>query len=201
MRLGDPQAPGVRGYRVLDACVAAWLVLWVVLGVYVWHEIRNVDKLTGTLVKTTTALRDTSAALRQIEAVPLVGGLVAPYVDRIYATTVDTQKGAEQAHMSLLHLSVVAGLVIAVVPGVLILVLYVPQRLSWRRAVGEVRRALNETPQSVVLEEYLARRALLYIDYTRLLSINADPWAALAAGDCRALADAELVRLGLRRPT
>jgi hypothetical protein len=200
MRLSDPQAPGARGYRLLDASVAAWLVLWVVLGVYVWHEIRNVDKLTSTLVKTTTALRDTSAALRQVETIPLVGGLVAPYVDKIYATTADTQQGAEDAHASLLHLSVVAGLVIALVPGVLILVLYVPQRLSWRRAVGEVRRALRESPQSVVLEEYLARRALLYIDYARLLTISADPWAAVAAGDCRALADAELARLGLRRP-
>jgi hypothetical protein len=200
MRLGDPQVPGARGYRLLDVLVVAWLVLWAALGVYVWHDIRNVDKLTGTLVKTTTALRDTSAALRQFENVPLVGGLVAPYVDKIYATTADAQQGAADAHASLLHLSVVAGLVIAVVPSLLILILYVPQRLSWRRAVAEVRRALEKTSQDAVLEEYLARRALLYLDYARLLTISADPWAAVAASDCRALADAELARLGLRRP-
>jgi|BarGraNGADG00212_2_1021979.scaffolds.fasta_scaffold11420_2 hypothetical protein len=199
MRLADPQAPGARGYRLLDILVAAWLVLWFALGVYVWHEIRNVDKLTGTLVKTTTALRDTSAALRQVESVPLIGGLIAPYVDKIYATTVDTQQGARDAHSSLLHLSVVAGVAIALVPGLLLLILYVPQRLSWRRTVAEVRRALAENPQAAVLDAYLARRAVLYLDYARLRAISADPWADVGAGDCRTLADAELARLGLTR--
>jgi len=199
MRLGDPQAPGARGYRLLDILVTAWLVLWFALGMYVWHEIRNVDKLTGTLVKTTTALRDTSAALRQIENVPLVGGLIAPYVDKIYATTVDTQQGARDAHASLLHLSVVVGVAIAVVPGLLMLVLYVPSRLSWRRTVAEVRRALAESSETAVLDAYLARRALLYLDYARLRVISTDPWADVGAGDCRALADAELARLGLTR--
>jgi hypothetical protein len=80
--------------------------------------------------------------------------------------------------------------VIAVVPSLLILILYVRQRLSWRRAVAEVRRALAKTPPDTVLDEYLARRALLYVDYARLLTISADPWVA----------DAELARLGVRRP-
>jgi hypothetical protein len=36
--------------------------------------------------------------------------------------------------------------------------------------------------------------------YEQLLALGDDPWARLERGDTRALADAELERLGLRRP-
>ena len=36
--------------------------------------------------------------------------------------------------------------------------------------------------------------------YGRLLELGPDPWARLEAGEVRDLADAELERLGLRRP-
>ena len=49
-------------------------------------------------------------------------------------------------------------------------------------------------------EQYLARRAIDALPWDELRALSPDPWRAVAAGDFPALADAELRRLGLRRP-
>ena len=49
-------------------------------------------------------------------------------------------------------------------------------------------------------EQYLARRAVDVLPWDRLRAISPDPWRDIANGEYRALADAELARLGLTRP-
>jgi hypothetical protein len=73
-------------------------------------------------------------------------------------------------------------------------------RLAWIREVRAVRRALAAGPDEPGLEAYLARRAALSLPYDRLSATTVDPWGSLAAGERRRLSDAELHRLGIRRP-
>jgi hypothetical protein len=51
------------------------------------------------------------------------------------------------------------------------------------------------------LDLVLARRALATMPYGRLLDLGPDPWARLEVGGVRDLADDELERLGLSRPS
>jgi len=94
--------------------------------------------------------------------------------------------------------AVAAGLGIAVLPAVLVLVLYLPARLRWRRDVRAIAAALPASAPA--FEEYLARRAVAALSWEELRAVTPDPWGAIGGGDHRALADAELARLGLRRP-
>jgi hypothetical protein len=66
--------------------------------------------------------------------------------------------------------------------------------------VRAVRRALAAAPDERGLDEYLARRAAFAMPYDRLSATSVDPWGDLAAGERRRLSDAELRRLGIRRP-
>ena len=81
-----------------------------------------------------------------------------------------------------------------------ILFLYLPVRVRWRRYVGAIAGALPGAAGDPAFEQYLARRAADTLPWDRLRALSDDPWRAIASGDYRALADAELARLELRRP-
>jgi phosphate starvation-inducible protein PhoH len=96
--------------------------------------------------------------------------------------------------------AVVAGVGIGVLPGALVLVLYLPVRSRWRRDVRAVADALADSAGDPAFERYLARRAVAALAWDEVRGVAPDPWGALDRGDVRALADAELSRLGLSRP-
>lgn len=60
--------------------------------------------------------------------------------------------------------------------------------------------ALAAPGEDPALDRYLARRAVAALGWDELRALTPDPWGAVDRGECRALADAELARLGLRRP-
>jgi hypothetical protein len=73
--------------------------------------------------------------------------------------------------------------------------------LPLRRAGGRERRALKralaESPRDPHLEEFLAHHAVQHLPYDTLRRVSDDPWGDLRRGSFRALANAELTRLGL----
>ena len=82
----------------------------------------------------------------------------------------------------------------------LVVLLYLPMRLSWRRQVQALRRALRGAPDDRTVDGFLAWRAVLNLPYDRLREVSTDPWSDLEAGRYRKLGDAELRRLGIDRP-
>ena len=94
----------------------------------------------------------------------------------------------------------IAGLAAGILPAALALFLYLPVRVRWRRYVKSVAEALPGSAGDPAFEQYLARRATDTLPWDRLRDLSGDPWRAIADGDYRALADAELARLGLSRP-
>jgi hypothetical protein len=94
----------------------------------------------------------------------------------------------------------VSGIGVGLLPAALVLLLYIPVRLAWRRDVRAVRAGLAAAAGDPAFEHYLARRAVDVLPWDSLHAVSGDPWRAIAGGDFRVLADAELARLGLRRP-
>jgi hypothetical protein len=189
-----------RTVRLTDVGVAVWIAAWVVVGAFVWHDIGAQAGLATDVVKVGGAVRQTGEALGVVGGLPLVGGQIGSFADRIRSMGAEVEASGRSSRDATRRSAAVAGLAVAVLPGALVLLLYLPARLRWRRDVAAVVAALPGAAGDPALEQYLARRAVDALPWDALRAVTADPWGDIGRGECRALADAELARLGLRRP-
>jgi len=196
---GETQLLSARSVRWIDIGVAVWIVVWAALGVLIWHDVRAQSQLSGNVIKIGTAVKETGEALGVVGGLPLVGGRIGEFASGIEQVGTEVETSGEDSRAGVVRAGVIAGLCVGVFPAALALFLYVPVRVRWRRDVTAVAQALPGTVGNPAFEHYLARRAIDTLPWNRLCTITADPWAAVAAGDYRALADAELARLGLSR--
>ena len=197
---GDTQLLSAHGVRWIDIGVIVWVVVWVALGVLIWHDIRAQSQLSADFIKIGTAVSDTGQALGVVGGLPLVGGTIGDFAAKIENVGAEVTASGKESGAGIERIAVVAGLGVGILPAAMILFLYLPVRVRWRRYVGAVADALPDSAGDPVFEQYLARRAADTLPWDRLRALSDDPWRAIASGDYRDLADAELARLGLRRP-
>ena len=197
---GDTQLLSARSVRWIDIGVIVWVVVWMGLGVLIWHDIRAQTQLSGDVIKVGTAVKDTGQALSVVGGLPLVGGSIGDFAAKIEKMGVEVAVSGEDSRAGIERIAVIAGLGVGLLPVALVLFLYLPLRIRWRRDVGAVADALRASAGDPAFEQYLARRAADTLPWDRLSAISADPWRAIASEDYRVLADAELARLGLHRP-
>lgn len=135
-----------------------------------------------------------------VSRTPLIGDDLTGVLDRS-ADSASSLAGATDAQIdSVLHVATVIGVLTALVPVLFVTAIRLAQRIRWSRAAGEARR-LAGTPAG---ERVLALRALTSTAPDRLFAVHADPAAAWQGQDptaVRGLADLELARLGVDRPT
>ena len=197
---GDTQLLSARSVRWIDIGVIVWVIVWVALGVLIWHDIRAQTQLSGDVIKVGTAVKDTGQALSAVGGLPLVGGSIGDFAGKIEKLGAEVEASGQDSQAGIERIAVIAGLGVGILPAAMILFLYLPVRVRWRRYVGAVADALPGSGGDPAFEQYLARRAADTLPWDRLRALSDDPWRAIANGDYRALADAELARLGLRRP-
>lgn len=191
-----------RTLRIWDGLVIFWVVFWVVLagwtGLLIWQTADTGD----TISTSGHSLHSVGQSLVDLSELPLVpdrpgevGHEVVSSADQI------TQRGQEiknQLHRLALLLGIsILGVALTPVAG-----FYLPLRLHRHREVVRVRAELDRRPDDEGLDRYLAERArrwMPYDDIVRLVADPADPNADAAA--VRRLADAELARLSVRRPS
>jgi hypothetical protein len=197
---GDTQLLSARAVRWIDVGVIVWVVVWAVLGVLIWHDIGAQTQLSADVIKIGTAVEETGQALGAVGGLPLVGGSIGDFAAKIEKMGVEVAVSGEDSRAGIERIAVIAGLGVGLLPVALVLFLYLPLRIRWRRDVGAVADALRASAGDPAFEQYLARRAADTLPWDRLSAISADPWRAIASEDYRVLADAELARLGLHRP-
>ena len=198
--MGSQLFSGARAVRRLDIIVGVWIAVWVVLGGVVWHDIGAQAQLATDVIKVGTAVKDTGKALGVVGGLPLVGGQIGEFAERIEGMGAEVEGSGISSRDAVRRSAVAAGLGIAVLPAVLVLALYLPARLRWRLDVQAIATALPGSADDPAFQEYLARRAVTALSWDGLRAVTPDPWGAIDRGDHRALADAELARLGLSRP-
>lgn len=187
-----------RTMRIFDVLLIAYVVLWATLGVLIATDIRRQADLSDHVTRIGQTLTEIGRGLDVLAGLPLVGGDIGNVTGRVTEAGKSVMQSGQDSRASLERMGVLVGIAFAAVPFLLVLPAYVPLRLGWRREVRAVAAALAaERPD---LDLALARRALAAMPYGRLLALGPDPWARLADGDVRELADGELERLGLRRP-
>ena len=187
-----------RTMRLLDVLLTVCVITWVVLGVLIAADIRRQAELSDQVTRVGGALTDIGESLDIVGGIPLVGGGVGELADRVLEAGESVAQSGRDSRQSLERMGVLVGIALAGLPLLVVLPVYVPLRLMWRREVRAVAGALSGGHPD--LDRFLARRALASMPYERLLALGDDPWARLERGEVRDLADAELARLGLRRP-
>jgi hypothetical protein len=197
---GEAQLLSARSVRWIDIGVVVWVVVWLALGVVLWHDIRAQTQLSGDVIKIGTAVKETGQALSAVGGLPLVGGSIGEFAAKIEKMGAEVETSGRDSQAGIERTAVIAGLGVGILPAALALFLYLPMRIRWRRCVVAVADALPGSAGEPAFEQYLARRAVDALPWDRLRALSDDPWQAIAAGDYRALADAELSRLGLHRP-
>lgn len=197
---GDMQLFSARSVRWLDLGVIVWIAVWAALGVLVWHDIKAQSQLSADVVKIGTAVKDTGQALGVVGGLPLVGGSIGEFAGKIEKMGAEVGVSGQESQDGIMRTAVVAGLGVGILPAALVLLLYLPARIRWRRYIGAIAEALPGAAGDPAFEQYLARSAAGTMPWDRLRAISPDPWRDIASGDYRALADAELARLGLKRP-
>ena len=197
---GDAQLLSARAVRWIDVGIVVWVVVWMAFGVILWHDIRAQTQLSGDVIKIGTAVKETGQALSVVGGLPLVGGSIGDFAAKIEKMGAEVAASGEESQAGIERTAVIAGLSVGILPAALALFLYLPVRVRWRRYVRAVADALPAFAGEPAFEQYLARRAADALPWDSLRALSPDPWQAIASGDYRALADAELSRLGLRRP-
>lgn len=185
--------------RTLDGLVVFWLVLWLVVGVWSGITIWQVAEVGDTVTNSGEALGDAGAALQDLEGVPVVGERPGELGADVVATAADIAERGQRAKGELRRLALLLGLSIVAIPTTPVLGLYVPLRWARHHEIREIRRSLA-TGDVDGLDRYLAGRAIHAMPYASVAAVSADPWGDLDRGETRSLADAELARLGVRRP-
>ncbi len=143
------------------------------------------------------SLASVGDGLESLAGVPVVGDTPASIGADLQGSAADiTTRGAE-VKGQLRLLGILLGIAVVGIPVSPVLGLYVPLRLRRAREVRSIRRQLQEHGDDPGFERYLADRARSSLPYDAVATL--DPSPAHSDVD-RQLADAELVRLGIRRP-
>jgi hypothetical protein len=104
-----------RDRRLLDLILASWAVIWVLLGVLIWHEVRGLRPLADTVAVAGRSLDDTAAALRGFSSIPLVGGSLGHVADDASATAASARLSAREGRQSVDHLAILLGIAVPAV--------------------------------------------------------------------------------------
>lgn len=199
MTAGRRPFPSARKVRAFDLFVLAWVLAWCVVGVAVGRAIWDVGAIADPVIRNAASVSDATHSLDKLRSVPLIGSALGGAVGGVRAPFEKTQEEAQVVKDRIQQVGVAIGLLLVVPPALLGLLLYLPFRLRWRRDVAAVRAALKRDPHDLVLQRYLALRAVQGLRYDELCALGDDPWHDIVTGHAWTLADVELDRLGLVR--
>lgn len=183
--------------RLLDGLVIFWVVLWIVVGVWSGVTIWQVSGMGDTISHSGQALESAGKALTAVGKVPVLGDSAGKLGAQVTASSADIAARGGVIKAQLRELALLLGLSIILMPTTPVVGLYLPLRIARRREQRQVRDAIEAHGRDGGLDRWLAEQALRTLPYGAVRAVSEDPWADIAEGRTRALADIELRRLGL----
>jgi hypothetical protein len=182
-----------------DLALLAWVGGWIYVAVAVGIDVRSLGQLTRTLHSAGAAVTATGHAAASLGNIPFVGHAIGKLGERVLRTGHSTEATARYTGRSVRHLSLLLPIVIALVPIVPVLLVYLPLRVQRRREAWAVAKLLRQG-DDLEARRLLAHRAVSNLSFHRLESLTDDPWQDLDDERYDVLAAAELRRLGVILP-
>jgi hypothetical protein len=190
------ETSGLRARQLLgDLGVLAWTAAWVVAGLMLY---RLVEKLAVPGARVERAGSDFAGNVAEIQQkvgrIPVVGGQLQDPFGRLSGVG-QTLADAGATQQEVVHqLALWLGVLVAAVPIIALLLVWLPRRVAWAREAGAASRLRLDGADL----ELFALRAVANRSLRDLHRVTPDPAGALRAGEFEALADLELRALGLR---
>jgi len=190
------EVPSVRVRQVLtDALVALWVFVWVRIGQRIFELVDRLQAPGRSLEGAGDALSERASDLGDdVGGLPVIGrALRAPF--RAIGDGGALLQEAGLAQQAAVHtLALWLGVSIAVIPIALLLLRYLPGRISWMREAAAGERVRSASPDLGLF----ALRALTNQPVSALAAVSGDPLGAYRRGEYAELAALELRRMGLR---
>ncbi|AXH95279.1 hypothetical protein [Ornithinimicrobium avium] len=182
---------------VADLVVLVWVLLWILVGRWVFGLVMTLAAPAAPLRDAGTSLHDRMEELAgRVTDLPLVGDrLDGPFTGAAGVGT-DLVAAGDRLEASVRTVAWVVSVLSVSTPVLLVLLVWGAARLSWARRAARLGGQVCD-PGSV---ELLALRALVRQHPRRLQALFDDPVAAFRSGDqatLRRLADLELAEVGL----
>ena len=170
---------------------------WAFAGIAIGRQIQGLAEVTDSARDAGLATQRAGDAIDRLKDLPLVGGAVGDSAATIREAGQSAIAAAERGRTRVRRLGAIVGALIAVVPSLPLLWLYLPGRVA---EAGDRRRILGRLREGdPAIDELLATARVAHLPYRTLLAITPDPAEDLRAGRHERLADAELRRLRLPR--
>jgi hypothetical protein len=133
--------PGLAVWLAADILVIAWVALWIVLGVSVASDVRDLTSVSDTIVVAAATVDRTADALTPLAKLPFIGGRIQDAKAQIHQAAEEARANAVTSRQSIQDLARLLGWAVALAPTVPILVLYAVLRfLDVRRRRWARRR-------------------------------------------------------------
>jgi hypothetical protein len=114
--------------------MAAWAVLWLVIGWWTGLSLWELSRVGDTLVTSGHALGSAGRALGTIAELPLVGETPGQLAGQVRRAAAEIVTSGHEVRSHLRRLSVLLGLAVVLIPTTAMLGFYLPPRLAWRRS-------------------------------------------------------------------
>jgi len=193
-----PSSPSGRLIHFLDLVLVMWIAGWIALGISVGNEVRGLGELSDTVQSAGRTLDQAGRQLDTLKGLPFVGNRIHSVGLQLAMAARSAIESGRSSREHIESLSVLLALAVGAAPTLPLIALYVPLRKGRIKEVRAVRKGMREAPDGS-FDVFLAHRATERLSYAALRHVSTDPWEDLKAGRYRALADAELRRLGIRR--
>jgi hypothetical protein len=177
-----------------DIGLVVWIVVWVRIGIFMEDLIDSLSGPGETIESAGSGFSSTMADVAErISGLPVVGeALQSPFEAASDAGL--RLQDAGQGQQDLVHrIAFWIGFLFAAIPIALVLIRYIPGRLSWIREASAAHRLRIDSSDL----QLFAMRAITNRPLHELRRACKDPAAAFAQGDYEPLARFELASLGL----
>ena len=95
--------------------IAGWIVVWLLVGVLVWHEVRGLRPMADTVEVASASLDDTARVLRSVSGVPFVGDRLNRVAKDASRTAASARQSARDGRRSIDRLAVILGIAVPAV--------------------------------------------------------------------------------------
>jgi hypothetical protein len=192
------ELPVYRARQVLgDVLVVVWIVAWVWIGMVTFELIENLAE-PGRLLESagSTIEGSASSVSERMAEVPVVGRFLQVPLTSLGQGGQSLIEAGRAQQESVKNLARWAGVLVAALPIVFVVLRWGSGRWTWSREASAVQR-LRAHPAGLPL---LALRAVAARPLDDLLRAFPDPVGAYTSGNYELLAGLELQRMGLRAP-